>query len=82
MFAILELFLPTVNALVSKVYLESTKFTISPTAGDAGSVTVTAAPFVSTKSWAPDWTVSAAVIVLQFLVSKSLTMLVPSAWQI
>jgi len=52
--AIFKLFLPTVNALASKVYLESTKFTISPSAGDAGKVTVTAPPFVSTKRLAPD----------------------------
>ena len=51
--AILEPFLPTVNALESNVYLESTKCTSSPIAGDAGSVIVTALLFVSTNNFAP-----------------------------
>ena len=66
-FAILELFLPTVNALLSNVYLESTKWTSSPIVGDAGNVIVTAPPFVSTNNFAPAWTVSAAETVLHFL---------------
>jgi len=52
--AILEEFLPTVNALVLKSYPWSMNETSSPAEGDAGRVIVTAPPFVFTKSWSPD----------------------------
>ena len=48
-FVILDPFRPTVNALVSKVYFESTKVTSSPVAGEAGKVMVKVPPDVSAK---------------------------------
>ena len=61
------------------MYLESTKVTSSPTAGDAGKVIVTAPPFVATNNFAPACTVSDAETVLHFLYSLALTTFVPSA---
>jgi hypothetical protein len=52
-FAILELFLPIVNALVLKSYPWSITDTSSPALGDAGKVKVNAPPFVFAKICAP-----------------------------
>jgi len=53
LFAILEPFLPIVNALTSKSYPWSITDTSCPALGDAGKVKVNAPPFVFAKICAP-----------------------------
>ena len=65
-------FLATVKLFVPKVPLASTITTSSPTAGDAGRVTVKTPPVVFAKIWSPGITVTFAVTVVYPLVLRPL----------
>ena len=60
------LFLPSVKALESKVFLKSKNLTISPTAGLPGKVTVKPPPLVSQNNCCPDCAEYVVVTVTPF----------------